>query len=142
MKRLTDEEMTQIRERAERASKGPWMAEVTKYGSYTITSPDYLYGEMFEIAVKEDAAFIAHAREDIPKLLAEIETLNGLVGHYKGYADRFSDDASEYKLAIRNLDALAESVRYQLRRHQDAESVADEIIEIISDLERKVGDIV
>lgn len=69
------------------------------------------------------------------------ERKDGLVGYYKGYADRFSDDIAEYKTAIRNLDALADSVRYRIGSQQDAEAVADEIVGIISELERKVGEI-
>lgn len=119
--RLTNEELAQIHERAEKAHYGVWRTW-------------------------DDGLLIT---QDIPKLLAEIERLRtenkqltSDRDFHKGYAERFSDDIPEYKTAIRNLDSLAESVRYKIGSQQDAEDVADEIIGIISDLERKAGEIV
>ena len=74
-KRLTPERLAEIRERAEEATEGPWSVEEVEYKSSAIMAPGYLYGEMCVISVKSDADFIAKSREDIPKLLAEIERL-------------------------------------------------------------------
>lgn len=76
-KRISNEELAEIRKRAEKATEGPWNIENVEHQSYAIMSPEYLYGEMFVVAVKDDAIFIAKAREDIPKLLAEVEMLRG-----------------------------------------------------------------
>ena len=79
----------EIRERAERATKGPWRAHDTwiDYGGYTAT---ILSGKGSDIELRawlptfsnqpglrtrnvvSDAEFMAHAREDIPWLLAEL----------------------------------------------------------------------
>lgn len=81
-KRLTDEELAEIRERAEKATAGKWRVDygVTAYDR-TVTT------ESFEILCEnvspKDAEFIAHAREDIPKLLAEIERLKSEYDHLK-----------------------------------------------------------
>ena len=75
-KRLTDEELAEIRERAEKATRGPWKwnnrGELFSEDGRVIYYDKSEYN--FPIAVSYyDEEFIAHAREDIPKLLAEIE---------------------------------------------------------------------
>ena len=82
MKRLTNEELTQIKERAEKASKGPWDVDVPvdyctncKNGYEIVQSELFLAPIVAELRIREDAEFIAHAREDVPKLVAEIEAL-------------------------------------------------------------------
>jgi uncharacterized protein (UPF0335 family) len=74
-KKLNDEELEAIRKRVEDTSfesvyvKGdPWKGyEVRDNGNGIVVA---------ETHTKVDAEFIAHAREDVPKLLAEIERLN------------------------------------------------------------------
>ena len=82
MKRLTDEELTQIKERAEKASEGPWDVDVPvdycancENGYEIVQSELFLAPIVAELKNREDAEFIAHAREDIPKLITEIEAL-------------------------------------------------------------------
>ena len=76
MNRLTTQELEAIRKRAEQATEGPW--------DY---SEEYFIGSRSEVVevgeayIDADAEFIANAREDIPKLLAEVEALtNALMG--------------------------------------------------------------
>jgi hypothetical protein len=71
---MTDEELKVIRERCEKATPGPWRAD----GRYIET----IEGAEEEMAIYDegghdelDAEFIAHAREDVPRLLEEIERL-------------------------------------------------------------------
>lgn len=79
---MTDDELNAIRQRVEAATPGPWyrdmpharvcatgriigrIATVTKQGTWSVTVQD-----------DANALFIAHAREDIPALLAEVERL-------------------------------------------------------------------
>ena len=78
---MTDEELQAIRERAEKATPGPWEAnEVGLYviaplarGKESIARMPYPYGDTSDN--QSNAAFIAHARTDIPALLAEVERL-------------------------------------------------------------------
>lgn len=79
---MTDEELEAIRDRASRARPGPWR-------SY-IEGRDHWGGDHFIMVGEEglnqidlyispwraeDQDFIAHARQDIPRLLAEIDRL-------------------------------------------------------------------
>lgn len=77
---LTDDELYEIEERCNKATKGPWK-------SY-IEGRDHESGDSFIQTAGEDIYFsnplfdhnqdfIAHARQDIPKLIAEIKRLKG-----------------------------------------------------------------
>jgi hypothetical protein len=79
--------MDAIRKRAEAATEGPWIADDNEgYGIWSIwygscpsgnVEPRGLVAQCpgDDAQVEEDADFIAHAREDIPTLLAEIARL-------------------------------------------------------------------
>ena len=86
------EEIEAIRERCEKATPGPWHPD--KYPEYIwgpkaqmvgdFQAEDLLPGAVMrmrgvgaKLPIKENADFIAHARTDIPKLLAEIDRLKG-----------------------------------------------------------------
>ncbi len=78
---MTDDELNGIRDRCDRASPGPWRAWVegrdhTSGSSMVQTGSDDI--EMSG-ATEADYDFIAHARQDIPKLLAEVRRLRALL---------------------------------------------------------------
>ena len=56
--------------------------------------------------------------------------------------ERLQKRLDEYDNTIRNMDALVDSVILGLNDDYSANELAGEIIKLISDLERKVGDIV
>lgn len=70
---MTDERLAEIEARANAATPGPW-----RYTLYFVMSPSQ--GLIADIgpgsaSVNSDAAFIAHARTDVPALLAEVRRL-------------------------------------------------------------------
>jgi hypothetical protein len=80
--RLEDEELEAIRQRFEKATPGPWRSFVegrdhTSGSSFIKTGNDGRRGNDIELsgATVADQDFIAHARQDIPLLLAEIARL-------------------------------------------------------------------
>lgn len=78
MKRLSSKEIEAIRERVEKATDGPWIyVPISDRLEYFIGGEGGNEAIAVEVFTKEDATFIAHARTDIPKLLAEIERLRG-----------------------------------------------------------------
>lgn len=79
---LTPEEIAAIRERAEKATSGPWQYEQYEVDPLSDTAKLYYSGSEKPFAdfrgdlnQDQDAEFIAHARTDIPALLANIEEL-------------------------------------------------------------------
>jgi uncharacterized protein YbaR (Trm112 family) len=81
---LTQAELNEIKERAEKATQGPWGIDFPLLvcdqcgNTYEIVQSDvFLAPVVAESKSEADAEFIAHAREDIPNLLdhiAELET--------------------------------------------------------------------
>lgn len=73
---LTPEDIAAIRERAEKATAGPWetLADEGEYDFWgSVKGPDY--GVCHDVQIGYDALFIANARQDIPALLAHVEEL-------------------------------------------------------------------
>jgi len=82
---LTDEEIAAIRARGAAATPGPWRSYIegrdhTSGSSFIMTGEGDLRGEDIELsgATPADQDFIAHARQDIPRLLAELQRLRNL----------------------------------------------------------------
>ena len=79
---LTENDIQEIRSRCEAATPGPWRSYIegrdhTSGSDFIMTSIVDDRGESIELtgATIADHDFIAHARQDIPKLLEEIERL-------------------------------------------------------------------
>lgn len=82
---MTEERIAEIRGREKAATQGPWRAHKSFeviYGQKSgcdstivcaLESEDFMYSK--ERDMQANAAFIAHAREDIPALLDEVERL-------------------------------------------------------------------
>ena len=66
---MTKEELAEIRERINKATPGPWEQNQSNVAvkGYTLF---FTY-----MANRRDAVFIAHARQDVPALLDEVERL-------------------------------------------------------------------
>ncbi|MBR0831797.1 hypothetical protein JQ612_01230 [Bradyrhizobium manausense] len=77
---LTTDEIETIRARCEQATAGPWRSFIEKRDK--ISGPDFIQtgGEDIYLtgATIADHDFIAHARQDIPRLIAEIERLRAV----------------------------------------------------------------
>jgi hypothetical protein len=82
-KRLNAEEIEAIRKRAEAATPGPWFDSETVYVVSNVSGDSIEWDADFiaETQEQSDAEFIAYAREDVPKLLAEIARLQTRLSH-------------------------------------------------------------
>ena len=90
MEELTEQELADIRARCEAATGGPWRfveegRDNTSGDSFIMTGPPRgRNGDLYLTTDKRDGShadyeFIAHARQDIPRLLDEVERLRRLV---------------------------------------------------------------
>lgn len=74
---LTKAELAEIAERCEKATRGKWKFVPIKDSlDYFIVGDNGNEAVANGVFMLNDAAFIASCREDVPKLLAEIERLN------------------------------------------------------------------
>ena len=85
---LTDEELQRMRQRCAAATPGPWKSYIegrdhTSGSSFIMTS-----GEDIELtgATDADQDFIAHARQDLPQLLAEVQRLRQQITTLENHA--------------------------------------------------------
>jgi len=82
---VTKEHLKKIRNRYEKATEGPWIASVegrdhTSGDSVILRGPKGSNEDLYLIGGTEfDYDFIAHAKQDIPLLLGEIERLRRLL---------------------------------------------------------------
>jgi hypothetical protein len=76
--KITQEELEAIRKCAEAATPGPWQVGAVPNLIFVETLNSELVLEKASGSMQDynTAEFIAHAREDVPKLLAEIARLN------------------------------------------------------------------
>jgi hypothetical protein len=77
---LTCDEMEAIKARCEQATAGPWKSFIEKREKISGSSFIQTKGEDIYLtsATDADQDFIAHARQDIPRLIAEIERLRSI----------------------------------------------------------------
>jgi hypothetical protein len=89
---MTDEERQAITARVEAATPGPWTAGEDVETAGEIYAGDdrvpVLHGPPFEGPRTEDMSFIAHARTDVPALLAEVERLRAELHAHEVAHDR------------------------------------------------------
>lgn len=81
---MNAEQLNAIKERAAKATPGPWYshADGTIFLEHTKEIAD-----VWTDNDKSDAEFIAHAREDVPALVAEVERYHDMWNHGLGKAD-------------------------------------------------------
>jgi len=84
---INQKELEEIRRRCETATPGPWKSFIegrdhTSGSSFIMTGSGPNRGEDIELsgATAADQDFIAHARQDIPRLLNEIDILRRQLG--------------------------------------------------------------
>ncbi len=94
---MTHEQLEAIRERTEKATKGPWVCGAIPNAIF-VEANDYklICGKESDIqADYENAVFIANAREDIPALLAEVARLHEeitFIAHVDGVTNAYDAD--------------------------------------------------
>lgn len=90
---MTEAELRAIEARANAATKGPWRAigpiehpdEEGHVRNYSVEGPKFFevdHGPISPAQCKRDMDFIAHARKDVPDLLAEVRMLRKELAEY------------------------------------------------------------
>lgn len=103
---MTHDELQAIKARAEAATPGPWEATLSQTVQIDISGPSL--GQRYEddglrvsYVSESDATFIAHARTDVPALVAEVERLqvlvDALMNPKPGRDPRYYNEAGDYR---------------------------------------------
>lgn len=128
---MTQERLDAIREREAKATAGPWDVEGSAYCGPLDTLTVYPVEDGGALAYVqpswEDAEFIAHAREDVPALLAEVERLRTRAALADAMIDRVARDtaAKEPFTSRRQWEDLPHDERTHLRAHAHRVLAAD-----------------
>jgi len=110
---MDDKRIAEIRAREQAATPGPWEARVTGYTKtgyaggpsyFCVLVPDGpVYNVLSDMLDKDDAAFIAHARQDVPDLLAALAAERERAAKLEQALDRIANDhATQVEYAARD----------------------------------------
>ena len=84
--KISDDELNLIKQRCDKATKGPWISYVegrdhSSGSNFIMTGDENNRGDEIELigGTIDDQEFIAHARQDIPRLINEIKRLKKLI---------------------------------------------------------------
>ncbi|MBL3729317.1 hypothetical protein JIN86_06845 [Lysinibacillus sp. HST-98] len=96
---MNQEQLSAIKQRVEKAEEGMWyLGKKSPNGLNNIGVKGCMIGQVFDDA---DAEFIAHAHQDVPALVAEVERLRKALSyyadekHYEPYCIPMGDYASD-----------------------------------------------
>lgn len=109
---MTPSELEAIEKRAEAATKGPWATHwerrrlVDRSGVWSERGivADRIAGGGTNDDGETNAAFIAHAREDVPALVLEVRRLRGVLAEIRTIIETEADDAAACQLAVDVVD--------------------------------------
>jgi hypothetical protein len=83
---LSQHDLDEIKARCDRATAGPWKSYIE--GREAMSGSDFIMtaGEDIYLAgaTRDDQDFIAHARQDIPRLIGETERLRSELAKLRG----------------------------------------------------------
>lgn len=102
---MTNEQLNEIKVRAGAATNGPWRVERSNCGSLhpKFITTDSIILDGFRPWSDADAEFIAHSRQDVPALVAEVERLRHRIEILETMISRVHD---EWKFICETEDRL------------------------------------
>lgn len=108
---MNQEEIQEIKARAEKAGPAPWMRNGKTAAGWRIDNADpnrvgiaFILTPTAIVPTDADAEFIAEARQDVPRLVEEVERLNGLDAAH-------ADALHEAERQIKDLGRLVDQAR-------------------------------
>lgn len=105
---LTPEQLKEIEQRAEAATAPPWAIPGHSFEGTLI--------HFYQMPNQADSEFIAHAREDVPALIAEVRRSQAII-----------EAAQQFRLASEELDSFSESDR--VYKYEDYEKALREVFQ-------------
>jgi seryl-tRNA synthetase len=106
---MTPAQLSEIKLMAEKATKGPWTVRSYEGYGYSVIAQDKEISAIDEdtnrvqLLSDDDAKFIAHARQDIPALLAHISELSEKIGQLEAENRQLIEKVEEFKVNIKRI---------------------------------------
>jgi|SRR5690625_1478470 len=110
---LSNEELNAIKERYDNATEGPWNY-YPEDGVVATSDKGYCFAPEIaeEIGYDGNGEFIANVREDIPKLLTEIDELRNRLDDVEGLLEDALGDLDEVYLNLHNTNTYDDITDY------------------------------
>lgn len=109
--------LDEIAARADAATEGPWWlhgdGESICYQFHNGDTQDYDRLAVATYPQTADAQFIAHAREDVPRLVSALRSVEALAAEWQSHADRLRATSEYYSEDVRQrlLDGATDDLR-------------------------------
>jgi hypothetical protein len=139
--KLTQEQIEEIRKRAEAATPGPWTYGGDKWGDLVVYAPSLRGfhnngGEIADVSgdLLPDAEFIANARQDVPNLLAHIERLDKYIVHLGEQVESDKEVKFGYYNENKMFKQIIEELEAQNKRMREVLEHIDEVSDDFYDI--------
>ena len=109
---MTEQELAEIRQRANAATPGPWSMKQDGAEFYIADRN----GRWLDVTLS-DAIFISHARQDIPALLAEVERLRADIEHVSTVGESLAASLDSVKAYNARLRAALDDMLLLIAEH-------------------------
>ncbi|MFC8983896.1 hypothetical protein [Streptomyces sp. NPDC057115] len=126
---LNEQRLAEIAARAKKATPGPWITEERDHDMHVGGVPDgphiALLGRASWPGVPADAEFIAHAREDVPALLVEVQRLKTELADFSGRVNELESRLCDCE-PVREHNDYRRPAFYQHEAHCPVNSLSEE----------------
>lgn len=109
---MDQEQLNAIKERVAKATPGPWEYDEDERGIWNKGGFNYLGTVTLS---HNSAEFIAHAREDVPALVAEVEYLRGMLRDTRKIVRQKVKEVKTLQNACKNHKAKQEALEFHLK---------------------------
>jgi hypothetical protein len=118
---LDDTRLAEIAARVEKATPGPWSAHEDWPGRvFSDGNPNYLHiARTTGWNAEANEKFIAHAREDVPALLAEVERLKAELAKYVGQEPTVAEEMAYLSRSVQAVADVCDKAEQQALRWEN-----------------------
>ncbi len=138
---MTPEKLKEIEARCEAASEGPWELSKDQYGrasvkdacGWTLADMATLSPNGPRFRAAQDAALIAHARTDVPALIARVKELEGLNERLKQEAQSHAYEAKAQRATVHECNQAVTQGTGEPADWHGANPVKDELSRLLAE---------
>ncbi len=140
---MTPEKLKEIEARCEAASEGPWRRDEVFLERTSVFGPMPVQLVIVDkVQFQSDAAFIAHARTDVPDLIARVKELEGLNERLKQEAQSHAYEAKAQRATVHECNQAVTQGTGEPADWHGANPVKDELSRLrarVRELEERIA---